>query len=207
VPAKDEFFNRITEALIEAGDREVIFMAHHPFRSAGPHGALVATTRALGLLYLLKKSGTLIQDLNSPVYRDFLARLDRAIAQAGRPPLIFAGGHDHSLQVLTGQRPTDPRYTLVSGSASKVTSVQQVPALSYAAARPGYMALVFRTDGGVELYVHAGDPERLLCDQPDATERDECMAEGIDAFEVIYSTTLLDRPARPPGVVQEEEPR
>jgi hypothetical protein len=191
VAARDEFFERITEALVSAGDREVIIMAHHPYTSAGPHGALVATTRAMGLLYLLKKSGTLIQDLNSPIYTDFLARLGRAFEEAGGPPLIFAGGHDHSLQVHLAQRPMDPRFSLVSGAASKLSEVSQVPGLGYAAARPGYMMLVFKTDDSVELYVTGGDPNRLICDQPDVTEQATCMSEAVAAFETVYSGSIL----------------
>jgi len=189
--AKDEFFARITEALVEAGDREVIFMAHHPYRSAGPHGALITTTRALGLAYLLQKSGTLIQDLNSPIYRNFLTRLDGAIAASGRPPLIFAGGHDHSLQVFAGEGPTEPRYSLVSGGGSDASDVGQVPGLVFGASRPGYMMLVFRTDDSVALYVKAGSVDWLSCDQPDDLGREACMNEGAKAFEMVYSTTLL----------------
>jgi hypothetical protein len=189
--AKNEFFERITEALVEAGDREVIFMAHHPYRSAGPHGALISSTKALGLVYLLKKSGTLIQDLNSPIYRNFLTRLDGAIAEAGRPPLVFAGGHDHSLQVLRGEGPWEPRYSLVSGSGSQLTEISQVPGLVYGASRPGYMMLVFRTDDSVALYVKAGSPELLSCDQLDDAGRESCMNDGAQAFEMVYSTMLL----------------
>jgi hypothetical protein len=204
--AKDAFFERVTEALTGAGNREVIFMAHHPYRSAGPHGALVSTTRALGILYLFKKSGTLIQDLNSPIYRDFLVRLDRAVAQAGRPPLVFAAGHDHSLQVLVGEGPTEPRFSLVSGAASKVSEINQVPQLAYAASRPGYMLLVFRNDDAVELYVHAGDPAYLSCDQVDEAERALCMTQGVEAFEVVYSATLLDGVPLPiPDAIPETE--
>jgi len=206
VAAKDEFFERITEALVSAGDREVILMAHHPYRSAGPHGALVATSRALGLLYLLKKSGTLIQDLNSPIYEDFLGRLDRAFAASGRPPLIFAGGHDHSLQVHLAERPMDPRFSLVSGAASKITEVSQVPGLGYAAARPGYMTLVFRTDDAVELYVTGGDPNRLICDQADATEQATCMTDALAAFEIVYSATLLSGTVLEPALIDSIPP-
>lgn len=189
--AKDEFFERITEALVEAGDREVIFLAHHPYRSAGPHGALVSATRALGIAYLLHKAGALIQDLNSPIYQDFLSRLDGAIVAAGRPPLIFAGGHDHSLQVLLGEGPMEPRYTLVSGSASKPSEIRQIPGLVYGSSQPGYMMLVFRADDSVALYVKAGVAERLSCDQADEVDRMACMNEAAQAFEVIYSTVLL----------------
>ena len=205
VAAKDELFERITEALVSAGDREVILMAHHPYTSAGPHGALVATTRAMGILYLLKKSGTLIQDLNSPIYTDFLARLGRAFELAGRPPLIFAGGHDHSLQVHLAQRPMDPRFSLVSGAASKLTEVSQVPGLGYAAARPGYMTLVFRTDDAVELYVTGGDPDRLICDQTDATEQATCMSEAVAAFEIVYSGSILSGTVIVPAPLSEAD--
>jgi hypothetical protein len=180
-------------------------MAHHPYASAGPHGALVATTRAMGLLYLLKKSGTLIQDLNSPIYEDFLVRLRRAFDVAGRPPLIFAGGHDHSLQVHLAAGPMDPRFSLVSGAASKLTGVSQVPGLGYAAARPGYMMLLFRTDDAVELYVTGGDPNRLICDQTDATEQATCMSEAVAAFETVYSGSILSGTVIVPEPVSEAD--
>ena len=192
-PAKQEFFDRIASALTESGERHVLMAAHHPYRSAGPHGELLPGSDALGLEFLLKKSGTLVQDLNSPVYAEFLDRLRATFRRTSRPPLVFAGGHDHSLQVMAGQEVYDPVHVLVSGAGSKLTGVTAAPGLRYAAARPGYMTLVVRRDGAMDLFVTAGDPGRLEC-TGSGPELRECMSAGVDSVEIVHSETLLYPP-------------
>jgi hypothetical protein len=188
-PERAAFFQRVRQGLSEAGQREVIFVAHHPYYSAGPHGIVIPGYHTGGIAYLLKQSGTLVQDLNSAVYGGFLAHM-RAIFETSRPPLVFAGGHDHSLQVLTGAGDSDPRFVLVSGAGSKVSSVRMAPGLVWGAARPGYMMLLFRKDDGVDLFVIAGDERYLKCAGPRAALR-ACMAAGRSAFRIVYSTSLL----------------
>lgn len=192
---REEFFERLTQVLENAGNREVILVAHHPYYTAGPHGAIMPGYDS-GLEFLLKKSGTLVQDLNSPVYTGFLERLRQIFESIEKPPLVFAGGHDHSLQVLTGAGDFDPRFALVSGAGSKVSSIRNTQGLVWGAARPGYMTLVFRKDDGVDLFVKAGDPRYLTCTGSEDA-RAECMASGIRAFETAYSTTLLGASRKP----------
>lgn len=182
------FFERLERVLETAGDREIIVLAHHPWETSGPHG-VTEGGRALGYYWLLEKSGTLVQDLDSPVYSDFLGRFRERVASAGRRPLVFAGGHDHSLQVFDGLDPTDPAHVLVSGAGSKLTRVSAAEGLRFAASRPGYMTLVFRTSGELDLFVTAGDPELQPCDgEEDA--RTACMRRGVAAFESVYSARL-----------------
>lgn len=188
------FFDRLGEMIGSAGERNVVLAAHHPFRSAGPHGLFLPGYHAGGVAYLLKKSGTLVQDLNSPVYEEFLGGLRGLFERLGTRPLVFAGGHDHSLQVLESRSDHDPRFSLVSGAGSKISSIGYVPGLAWAASRPGYMMLVARRDGGVDLFVIGGDPDRLVCDVPEA-RLEACMAAGIAAFEIRYSTSLLVPPS------------
>lgn len=190
----DRVFEAIADALLSAGDRHVVVLAHHPFRSGGPHGALVPLWTGMGLLYLFKKSGTLVQDLNSPMYRDFGARLRQAFRAGGRAPLVFAGGHDHSLQVIEGSGPTEPVYTLVSGSGSKLTDVSDVPGIVFGVERPGYMLVLFHEDGAVELAVVAGEAVPLHCTGQE-TEPGACLRQAQSAFRPIYSDTLA-----PPSV-------
>lgn len=187
---KNEFFDRIEDALRTAGNRDVIVAAHHPWETSGPHG-VIQGGRAFGLYYLLERSGTLIQDLNSPVYRDFLRRFRLRVMDAGRPLLIFAGGHDHSLQVLEGTFEGDPVHILVSGSASKLSPVSQIEGLRYASSRPGYMMLVFGKDGRLSLFVVAGSRDHLLCSGDEAA-RSACMGEGLEAFETVYSGVMRE---------------
>ena len=204
---KAAFFERLEEELLDAGDRDVVIAAHHPYNSGGPHGTLAPAGKALGIMTLLKNSGTLVQDLNSPVYAEFLERTREVFRRTERPPLVFAGGHDHSVQVLAGVEPEDPISILVSGAGSKLTAMTGVEGLMYGATSPGYITLFFRHDGVVDLFVTGGDPEFLKCDQRRAEDRDACMQSGAASFESIYSQALLypvgdprrDRTGTPPG--------
>jgi hypothetical protein len=189
-PEREAFYRRVQAGLREAGDREVIFVAHHPYYSAGPHGIVIPGYHTGGVAYLLKQSGTLVQDLNSPVYEGFLAHMRAIFETNQKPPLVFAGGHDHSLQVLTGAGDFDPRFILVSGAGSKVSSIRMMPGLTWGASQPGYMMLVFRKDDGVDLFVVAGDKRYLECSGASA-ELAACMKAGRSAFQIVYSTSLL----------------
>jgi len=196
---KDAFFDRVAEALTTAGDRQVIMVQHHPLRSAGPHGALLPGSRAVGVEFLLKKTGTLVQDLDSPIYAELHRRLLRTFRDTGTPPLAFVGGHDHSLQVLGAQDALAPRFVLVSGAGSKLTPITNTEGMWYGASRPGYMFLVFRKDDAVDLFVVAGDPDRLTCPgRPGDAAVSECMQAGLDSLDVRFSMTLLDPSGREP---------
>jgi hypothetical protein len=196
---REEFFERMDDALDGAGGREVIIVAHHPYSTAGPHGEFVPGYHTGGIEFLLKRSGTLVQDLNSPVYTGFLERMRQIFESRDKRPLVFAGGHDHSLQVLTGAGDFDPRFVLVSGAGSKVSSIRNTDGLVWGASEPGWMMVVFRKDDGVDLFVVAGDRRYLTCTgTKDAVA--QCMAAGVNAFEVVYSTALLGPSKRPAGV-------
>lgn len=199
-----EFFERLGKALDGARDREVILLSHHPFLSAGPHGAIVPGYHTGGLAYILKQAGALVQDLNSPAYVDLLAGLRRTFEGSRRPPLIYAGGHDHSLQVLTGAHGFDPRFVLVSGAGSKVSSIQMGPGLVWGGSQPGYMMLLFRKDDGVDLFVVGGDQQYLECTGADSAAA-RCLTDGANAFEIVYSASLLG-PSRQPRDIADPIP-
>lgn len=193
---RDRFFDRLRAMIDGARNRELVLIAHHPFRSAGPHGAIVPGYHTLGIAYVMKKAGALVQDLNSPPYDDLRLGLRRTFSAGRKPPLIYAGGHDHSLQVQTGKEEYDPRFSLVSGAGSKVSSVQMGTGLVWAGEQPGYMMLVFRKDDGVDLFVVGGDKQRLACSGT-AEDISQCMAEGVNAFTIVYSASLLGESKEP----------
>lgn len=171
-----------------AGDREIIMAAHHPLRSAGPHGGEFSFWRTLGVRYLLARSGAILQDITSIPYRDLERGLEGIFERHG-PPLAFAGGHEHSLQVFRGLQPTDPSYDIVSGSASKLTSVGTAEGMLFGRSAPGYMRLVVDKDGDVSLFVEAA-PERFQKCPKENPERAVCMAEGVAAFQTVHSQRL-----------------
>jgi hypothetical protein len=193
---RSQFFARLRQTLDGARDREVILVAHHPYYSAGPHGAIIPGYHTLGVAYVLKQAGALVQDLNSPPYDALLAGLRRTFDTSRKPPLIYAGGHDHSLQVLTGAGEFDPRFVLVSGAGSKMSSIQMGPGLAWGGSQPGYMTLVFRKDDGVDLFVTGGDEQFKSCSGDDAAVS-RCMTEGVSHFRIVYTASLLGPSKQP----------
>ncbi|HMB89561.1 MAG TPA: hypothetical protein VKP65_01860, partial [Rhodothermales bacterium] len=194
---RQAFLGHLGEALNTAGDRHVIIVSHHPYRSAGPHGVIIPGVRSWGLEYLLRRSGSIVQDLNAPVYDELLQGMNHLFATADRPPLVFAGGHDHSLQVIEQQADTEPAFMLVSGSGSKVSSISTLPGMHYGAERPGYMLMTFRKNGAVDLFVVAGERDLLTCTAASESPQQACMTMGENAFDIVYGRTLAAAPDRP----------
>ena len=186
-PEKALFLEQIEEAMRTAGEREVVFASHHPFRSVGSHGGTYSFWKMLGIGYVLRRSGAFLQSLNSRPYREMEAGLREIFARTG-PPFAFVGGHDHSLQVLGRVEPTDPRYSIVSGSGSKLTGVRGGRGVRFARSAPGYMRLLILRDGTMHLSVVAAPERYQLC--PDGTAGGECMLEGIAAFQTVHSQPL-----------------
>jgi hypothetical protein len=186
---RDTVFFNVREILRGSADRALVFVSHHPFVSGGTHGGPVPIWRGMGLLWLLNKTGSLVQDLNSPVYRELQGGLEQLFREIHQP-LIYAAGHDHSLQVIEGIGPEKPQWSLVAGSASKTGDVGPAPGMRVGLDLPGYMRLAFRRDGAVELHVYATTAEFLLCGDAEGEDVATCMAEGVNAFEEVYSSQL-----------------
>jgi hypothetical protein len=119
---------------------------HHPYKSASAHGGVIPIWSALGIKWLLYKTGAALQDLNSLPYRDFITRLAGIFERRG-VPLLFAGGHDHVLQVIRATDPLDPKFMIVSGAGSKLSEVGHIDGMLYRGREPGY----FRTTFGMSL--------------------------------------------------------
>jgi hypothetical protein len=178
----------LDDAMRTAGSRRVIFAAHHPLKTAGPHGGEVSFWTTLGLEYLLVRSGAILQDLTSVPYRR-LERGLRAIFERYDPPFLFVGGHEHSLQVIEATEPTDARYTLVSGAGSKQTELGTVAGLRYARSSLGYMRLIIEKDGDMSLFVEAPPEGPLEC-PAEGAEHAPCMERGIASFSTVHSQRL-----------------
>jgi hypothetical protein len=190
--ARSVFFGRVRQRLSDADaeGRHLILAAHHPYQSVGPHGERMPGMKALGLEFLLKKSGTLVQDLNSPIYGDLLLELESSFRDVARP-LIFAGGHDHSLQVMDPATEYGPRTVLVSGAGSKLSDYADSPHLRYAASRPGYMTVIFRKNGAVDLFVTASASRDVSCEEETGESRAMCVRDGAAAMRQVYSERLV----------------
>ena len=178
---RDALVNELAEAAREK--RWVIIGAHHPLESEGPHGGhfdfrthLFPLKMIEGFLpfYLewlpLPGLGSLVvgiraccslspQDTANRRNRHMRASLVAPMKEAARDnaaPLVFAAGHDHSLQVFESNE--GPRFTLVSGlgssvKASAVGSNRRTLFAHSSPLNPGFVQIDFARNGEVRLAV------------------------------------------------------
>lgn len=139
-------------ALLRSLRYPAVIVAHHPIWSIGKHARNTDTTQP--------------QDLFSTEYTFMRDRLVEAMRMA--PPLIWAGGHDHSLQVfgpedLPQEMAGAVRYAVVSGALSKSSMVVESRPGDAFRAR-GFVIVDFLTDGAARLRIVEAGPgqERQL---------------------------------------------
>lgn len=139
---------RLAAALACATCPPAVVVAHHPLQTVGEHGGcgMSAMRRALEI------GG---QDLGTRAYEAYVASLRSALA--AHPPLLFAAGHDHSLQFAR-----DPALGahLVSGAGAKRSAVCGAPGRAFS--RAGFATLDFAGDGAAWLRVLALDDAGAL---------------------------------------------
>lgn len=145
----------VKDLLTNTGNRHAVVLAHHPLATAGPHG---------------RKNGD--QDLKNAAYDRLISSMKEAFATA--PPLLYAAGHEHSLQFL---QPAGLPSIVVSGagSRSKGSDVRPRPdqGVRFHSAAPGFMRLDVLSDGRAYLEVITA-----CCGSPEAA----------------YSTWLREKP-------------
>lgn len=167
--------------------RHMVLALHHPLITAGPHGGhftakqhifpltdfvpwLYVPLPVIGSIYpLARQAGATSTDASSDAYSRYITGIYRA--SRPRVPLLFAGGHEHSLQL---HRDALGVYYAVSGagSASKVNRVEPTPTSMYSAAVPGYMRLDSHANGALTLEITAIQDERRV------TALRHCLADG-----------------------------
>ncbi|HEX6308391.1 MAG TPA: hypothetical protein VFZ69_09405 [Longimicrobiales bacterium] len=187
VPKRRMFFES-EEITRTTEGRFLIVAAHHPFRTAGAHGGFVPFWKTLGLRMLLARSGAIQQDLNSIVYRELTRELLQAFRN--RPPLFFIGGHDHSLQIIASDSFPEPRFSVVSGSGSKVSDIGHVEGMRYRAAAPGYMRVMIHRSGRVDMFVINAPDESYLTCTGTGLDLERCMSERSRQFTTRFGMRM-----------------
>jgi hypothetical protein len=165
---EDQVIGQLEATLASAGSRQVIVAAHHPLLTGGEHGGRYGLSRhifplrglkrwlwipipVLGSIYpIARKMGITSQDLANG--RNEYMRAQFAKAFAKNPPLLYAAGHDHNLQVFKGPY---AKYSIVSGSGivDHQEGVGWRKETIYAEAAPGFMRVDFDRRGRIRLSV------------------------------------------------------
>ena len=174
----DDSLDELKELLRTAGDRHVVVVSHHPLDTHGIHGGFfdwkdhLFPLRAvkswmwlplpiIGSLYPILRWNVVkhYEELNSSTYRDMILRFGAAFAI--KKPLLNAGGHDHSLQVMVGD---SVGYILVSGAGidSRLSTVTDRENTLFAHMHAGFMVVDFLEDGSAWLSVVEPGPAEVV---------------------------------------------
>lgn len=143
-------------AIRAAGSRYVVVVGHHPAVTGGQHGGYFDWPSYLFPFHpWARQAGYFAnQDVSGEGYRRLIVSLDRAFI--GNPPLVYAAGHEHNLQIF---RRGVARYQLVSGGGiyGHTTPVRAITGTQYARRASGFMRLSFLKDGRVRISVQVVD--------------------------------------------------
>jgi hypothetical protein len=173
-----EVVDSLRGALRDKGDRHAIILTHHPIRTGGVHGGAFHWTDhvfplrvleswlwiplpIIGSIYPLSRQlGISNQDINGKKYKAMRRAFEEAFQQY--PPLVYASGHDHDLQVFRGGRKevSSAKYLLISGAGlmghEGLVHAREGSLFEREAA--GFMRLDVTTDGRVRLSVTTVTP-------------------------------------------------
>jgi len=166
--AENEIYARLDQALRRHRYRQILVVGHHPMYSVGTHGGripfkhhifpltafkknLYIPLPVLGSMYAFYRSviGS-VQDIPNRKYKRFRSEMLQAFEPVDR--LIYACGHDHTLQYFNYKR----QHYIVSGSGSKSDHVARKGA-DFASKEKGF----FRVDfyAGNRILLEAWSPE------------------------------------------------
>lgn len=146
----------------------VIIAAHHPLASYGPHGGyfswkdhifpllninsnLWIPLPVIGSIYpLTRMMGISNQDISNAEYQHYILSIENVLKN--HKNLIYASGHEHSLQILNG---INNSIYLVSGfgTSSHHTELAKGERTLFAASQPGFMQVDLYKDGNVQISV------------------------------------------------------
>jgi hypothetical protein len=174
---EEHVVKRLAQVLADTGGRKVIVAGHNPLATKGEHGGYFSLKThifpltafkpylwiplpLLGSLYpSARKEGLFgyAQDLNARANRLMRRQLLRAMAP--HPPMLYAAGHDHNLQVMRGP---GARYTVVSGVGMEnhYGGVGWMRNTLFASHGPGFIRVDVDRRGRVRLSVHDYEPPR-----------------------------------------------
>jgi hypothetical protein len=175
----DEAVDSLRGALRERGDRHAIVVAHHPIRTGGVHGGAFHWTDhvfplrvleswlwlplpVIGSIYPLSRQlGISNQDINGKKYKAMRKAFEQVFLEY--PPLVYASGHDHDLQVFRGgrQEVSNAKYLLISGAGilGHESLVHRKKGSLFEREAAGFMRLDVTTKGRVRLSVTTVVPE------------------------------------------------
>ena len=144
-----EFGKRIDEVFAGLKNHFVIVASHYPLRSAGTRADLgrgLVIDLLTNLYHLFLPRSEL--NLYHPKYVVLAEKVETALKK--HRPLVFAAGHDHSLQLFEADEVARMHIVSGAGSTGKVSRVTDVAGTIFAHAVPGFVVLDFVSIDGID---------------------------------------------------------
>ena len=136
-----------TQVKAPGQNRVVVVGGHHPLMTGGEHGGYCGITGPF------RRFGGYAQDILSSVNKRMRDSIETAFGAA--PPLVYAAGHEHTIQVLRGGPTVQNLLVSGAGSQSKVACAVWLRESYYVAQhRVGFMRLDVMRGKGVFLRVY-----------------------------------------------------
>ena len=160
--AKRAFVEDLRAILADTTFSHRLVVGHHPIYSKGPHGGNFPLKTHLlppvgGSLYVMFRNTIgLTQDIAYNAYQQMARRLSDIFSHAD--PIVYASGHDHSLQYITFEDERKNQHYIISGSASRTTFAGPVEPPQFSQSTKGFARLkYYRNSLWVEYWSEAGN--------------------------------------------------
>ncbi len=157
IKSRGEFLDKLEDIFIEHRNDKIVFFMHHPIYSNGAHGGKLSLTSHIfplaqkniwipmpfiGSLYpAYRQSIGNTQDISNTKYAK-LANILKDMVKNLELDIIFASGHDHSLQFFD----KDNAKYIVSGSGSQHTFTLSGGQADFVKESKGYVKIIFYED-------------------------------------------------------------
>lgn len=135
----DVHFEKLDKLLQEHADDHVIVASHYPIITGGPHGGLSYGTIGDILVGIYAWKLGSLGNTYEPNYAAWIERIEQVLLR--NPPLIYAAGHDHNLQILESDGEVGVHIVSGAGAPERVSTVTNIPATIFAHAAPGFIVV------------------------------------------------------------------
>ncbi len=153
--AQDLFFE-LDRTIRENAKKDLLVVGHHPIFSYGMHAGYHPSSRhfkppILGSLFILyaRTAAFSRQDLLHPKYKKMRNAFSSIFSR--HENLIYASGHDHSLQHIEVGPSHAANHYVVSGSGSQTSHVSRRAGAAFAEDRKGYATVDYFDNGDIVL--------------------------------------------------------
>jgi len=131
-------------------DNIIMVNSHHPIKSVGPHGSFGKVAECIEDKKCKHRK---VGEIAHPVAQKAIKTLTQQLA--GMDKVIYAAGHDHSLQVFEFDNEGSEQVALVSGAANhnKISAVGEAKDNTFALSDIGFMVLdVYQNSSELKVY-------------------------------------------------------